>query len=227
MAIDQASVELWNRIKNQLPDRPAVLEIGRANWFGDVDPSTVPEWISFRQDYLKELLKTGAGLYKLAELYYRNLLNPILVDSVDNGAPGATCWDLNQPLPLTRQYDIVINTGTAEHVFNQAQVFYNIHNACTVGGIMVHAFPVEGCPDHGFYNYQPNLLTTLAKVNGYSELAKLEREVRGDRILHLAWRKTSPRAFVIPQQGAITAGVMGGQFTPISAKEECRHGHAG
>ncbi len=214
MAIDQACVQLWRTIKGQLPVSPAVLEIGRANWFGDVDPATVPELLIYNlPGGLADLMKSGQGLYRLARLYYDQLFHPTCIDSVDNGAPGAMCWDLNQPLPLTRSYDIVINTGTAEHVFDQAQVFRSIHDATVVGGIMVHAFPVEGCPDHGFYNYQPNLLDAMARVNGYAELTRLDRESKGDKVLHLAWRKTSGKPFAVPQQGVITAGIMGGQFT--------------
>lgn len=52
--------------------------------------------------------------------------------------------DLNTdqvPEPLRRQFDLVINTGTTEHVANQAQAFRIIHDLTRKGGVMFHDVP--------------------------------------------------------------------------------------
>ena len=80
---------------------------------------------------------------------------------------------------------------------------------------MVHAFPVSGCVDHGFYNHQPCLLNALAAVNAYTVLASLMCEDGKDKIIHLAWQKTGNGGFKVPQQRSESAGVMGGSFIPV------------
>ncbi len=208
MSIDRASVQLWAIIKPHLPPWPVVLEIGQANWFGDVPVSEVD---AFNGVTGLETL----NLFELARLYYSKVLDFSAIDSVDMGGPNALRYDLNEPLPLTRDYDIVINTGTAEHVFDQRQVFETIHDRTRQGGIMVHAFPTAGCVDHGFYNHQPNLLNEIAMANGYATLAALRCEGNGDQIIHLAWQKTNGNRFMVPHQGEC-AGVMGGRFLPVN-----------
>ncbi len=218
MAIDAASIKLWSILKQQglLPKRPAVLEIGQANWYGDVDPKDVPELLP-----IKSL--EGMDLFDIAKAYYRELLNYKHLDTVDAGGPGKHVHriDLNKPWPdeLDRQYDIVINTGTLEHVFDQQYVFRAIHERTRISGLMVHAFPIEGCLDHGFYCYQPNLLLSLASANGYETLAAVRSEVGQDAFLHVAWRKARGGPFVVPQQGKCE-GVGGGQFLPVEAEEQ-------
>lgn len=223
MSIDRASVKLWSLLKEKglLPRLPAVLEIGEANWFGDVLLKDVPEF--------EEVAGLdGLNLFELARVYYQLLLGYVRVDTIDAGGPGKFTHrlDLNEPLDdedgimpkgMRFNYDIVINTGTVEHVFDQRQVFETIHDRTAVGGLMVHAFPIDGCRDHGFYTHQPNLLAAIAEANRYEELAAVLSEGHGDKIVHLAWRKTRSDNFVVPQQGRC-AGVNGGQFVPVEAE---------
>ncbi len=216
MAIDIAALKLWSLIRHHLPRRPAVLELGQSNWFGDVDPETVKELEGI------EGLK-GMDLFDLAKLYYRELLGYSKLDTVDAGGPGKEVHrvDLNQPLPpeLNGPYDIIINGGTLEHIFDQSHVLRTIHHRIRVGGIMVHAFPTAGCPDHGFYTHQPCLLQAIARANGYATLATVIGQLGADTITHLAWRKTSGDPFRVPQQQS-SAGAMGGAFHPVAREGE-------
>ncbi len=213
MAIDAAALNLWNSLKPHLPKRPRVLELGQANWFGDVEPRDVAELQGYTWD--------GLDLFALARLYYFALLQFTTLESIDRQGPGALDYDLNRPLPtaLDQPYDIVINTGTAEHVFDQGQLFRTVHDHTAVGGLMVHAFPVAGCAEHGFYTYQPNLLRELAAANGYRLLAAVTSRTGGDEVLHLAWQKVEGLPFVVPQQGACR-GINGGGFTPFPAPDD-------
>ena len=62
----------------------------------------------------------------------------------------------------------MINHGTAEHIFNIAQVFRTIHEHTRTGGLMLHESPFTGWVDHGFYNLQPTLFFDLAQHNRYA-----------------------------------------------------------
>lgn len=86
------------------------------------------------------------------------------------GGYKTTGFDLNaQSLPPSWQgaFDIVINCGTTEHVFNQAHAFKTIHDLTRAGGVMVHQLPVSGYPDHGFFLYTGRFFFMLASCNGY------------------------------------------------------------
>ncbi len=90
-----------------------------------------------------------------------------------DGTNGSLVMDLNEDLRakgFDRQFDLVTNYGTSEHVFNQYNCFLNAHNLCKAGGIMIHGVPFQGYLNHGLFNYQPNLFTDLARANGYELL---------------------------------------------------------
>ena len=95
-----------------------------------------------------------------------------------NKRKDAIIVDLNYPLVYdvddTRklievggEFCLVTNNGTSEHLFNQGQVFENIHNLCRLEGIMLHILPLTPWLNHGFYNYNPILFRDLARVNNY------------------------------------------------------------
>jgi len=65
--------------------------------------------------------------------------------------------DLNEPLPedLVGKYDMVFDSGTIEHVFDQRTVFNNIHDLLKTPGRIIHFSPGTHWVDHGFYMYSP------------------------------------------------------------------------
>src|SRR5262249_37353762 len=80
-------------------------------------------------------------------------------------------FDLNLPVSLNEQFDVVINNGTAEHIFNVCQFFKTAHERTVPGGLMIHSSPFTGWPDHGFYNFQPTFFFDLARANRYEILS--------------------------------------------------------
>ena len=68
------------------------------------------------------------------------------------------------------KYDLVTNHGTTEHLINQFNGFKISHDFTRPGGLMLHVLPFTGYLDHGFFNYQPNLFTSLASYNSYEIL---------------------------------------------------------
>lgn len=97
--------------------------------------------------------------------------------SIDlNGAYESFQFDLNKNIKedynFNQEYDLVINNGTGEHVFNQYSLFLNFHNLTKVNGIMLNILPFIDWINHGFYNFNPIFFADLAASNNY-ELIKL------------------------------------------------------
>jgi hypothetical protein len=71
------------------------------------------------------------------------------------------------PARLRGRYDVVLNFGTTEHIFNQWNCFEVIHDALKAGGVVYHQLPSSGYLDHGYYCYTPLFFKEIAQANGY------------------------------------------------------------
>ena len=142
-----------------------------------------------------------------------------------SGQHGALVFDLNNDLreyyKFQQRYDMVTNLGTAEHCFNQYAVFKNLHDLCRPGGVIIHALPVQGNVNHGFYNYHPRFFADLAVANAY-EIISLSFTVdysptlytytiknfkkwdSHDLLFYAVLRKNADTAFQIPFDGMFT-----------------------
>lgn len=195
-----------------LPRGGSLLEIGEANWYGDIPvPFASP---------------TSESMFDVAKEVYFDSFQVGRIVSVDfNGTPAALKQDLNAPLDLAgEQFDVVMNHGTAEHIFNIGQVFKTIHDHTIDGGWMIHESPFTGWIDHGFYCLQPTLFYDLAAANCYEivlvaiehiesqTIIRLESrdrvgrlaeagEIPNNSMLYVALRKYGERPFRVPMQG--------------------------
>jgi hypothetical protein len=107
--------------------------------------------------------------------------------------------DLNTdrvPEKLRQQFDLVINTGTTEHIANQAQAFRIIHDLTRIGGVMFHEVPA-GSWNHGLINYTPKFFLLLHKQNDYEQVYMRER-TDDDMFIRVALRKRLNREFATP-----------------------------
>lgn len=248
MAISSTHAQLLRRLQPILPHGGTLLEIGEANWYGDVEPghaifappddfeatlqlveANAPGVVDLQYDdsgFIESAaIKQSADLFAIAKAFYASLFAPSRIVSIDmHGTPAALRFDLNKPLPPLGLFDVIINHGTAEHVFNIAQVFASMHAACKIGGLMIHESPFTGWIDHGFYCLQPTLFYDLAAANGYEivsvsieqieqglilavesrdhviELAK-RGELPDNSMLFVVFRKRAATPFAIPVQG--------------------------
>jgi hypothetical protein len=91
---------------------------------------------------------------------------------VSNYQGASHIFDLNQPLPddLRGKYDLVVDGGTIEHIFDQAALFRNIHALLKPGGCVIHMTPSTNHMDHGLYMYSPTLLHDYYTANKYKIL---------------------------------------------------------
>lgn len=214
MAISEAHLEILKYLagRNQLPLGGDILEIGQATWYG----------------------RTEENLREKVLGIYRDLLNAEEVLSIDLGGDDeAMKHDLNEEREPDRRFQIVFNHGTAEHIFNIANVFRFAHDACDVDGVMIHECPFTGWIDHGFYSIQPTLFYDLAHFNHYriellaiedlstnrwrrinrrEEISQWQRDGQLNRSLCLfaALRKLWDLPFKIPTQG-VYAGIVSQQ----------------
>jgi hypothetical protein len=87
---------------------------------------------------------------------------------------GATIrHDLGTPVPPEYRgaFQLVVDGGTLEHVFDVAAALRNIVSLLEVGGIVVHVSPLSGWENHGFFTIQPKLLhRTYCASNGFDEV---------------------------------------------------------
>jgi hypothetical protein len=178
-----------------LPQGGSLLEIGEANWYGDLDAKCL------YNEHLEWNTKLHAAidendLHAIAKAFYAATFAPSRIVSIDmGGTAAARRYDLNEPVeydecdddPIFR-YDVVINHGTAEHIFNVAQVFATMHDCCREGGLMVHDAPFTGWIDHGFYCLQPTLFYDLAAANCYEVVKVAIHAIEGQQIIPLECR---------------------------------------
>jgi SAM-dependent methyltransferase len=166
-----------------------LLEIGEANWYGDISLDLLRGDIARfaapeKRAELLAALETAAAaggnqaLWDLGKVFWHTFLTPASITAIDfDGSPIAQKLDLNQPIDIGQRFDIVHNAGTLEHIFDIAQAFRNVHNLTKPGGMMIHHAPFTGWVDHGFYALQPTLFWDLAEANNYHIHMMLYAEV--------------------------------------------------
>lgn len=114
---------------------------------------------------------SNESLYDKTRRFYK-ILGIEKYNAIDlNGFDGSYEFDLNQDIKEVYEFhdtfDLVMNNGTSEHVFDQKNVFLNSHNLCSKDGYMLHMLPFFSWINHGFYNFNPILFFDLAIANNY------------------------------------------------------------
>lgn len=254
MAISALECILLRDLKQQgiLPQQCDMLEFGESNWYGDVGMKDFADLITMlapdRAEALKSRLdaldeKDDLYAFDLAKLFFDVTFDPKSYTAIDYGGPTAIKENLNEPISLDKQFDITIDFGTAEHVFNIYQFFKTAHELTKPGGVMIHGLPFTGFFDHGFYNFQPTFFWDLMLANGYQPIIILvgavdpfsvqpltSREqiiqmVKANQIpkhslLYAVCRKGEEESkFQVPQQGYYNAGVRSDEMAQAWQKD--------
>jgi hypothetical protein len=94
------------------------------------------------------------------------------VDSIDasNYENATIICDLNKPISDTykSKYDLVLDSGTLEHVFNFPQAISNCMNLTKLGGHFIGIYPCNNFFGHGFYQFSSEIFyRTFSKENGF------------------------------------------------------------
>lgn len=78
--------------------------------------------------------------------------------------------DLNTgvPVELYDRYDLIVDAGTSEHIFNLPKTLENYNRMLKVGGRIIHALPSStNHMDHGFYMFSPTLFWDYYSANNW------------------------------------------------------------
>jgi hypothetical protein len=200
MALTAADYHVFEALRKArlLPRSPAVLELGESEWYGEAEAPALIDSVVADAGRRAELKKRLAAIraddpyraWHLGKVFYGALLDYRELVSIDfHGTPAARPIDLNHPVELGQRFDIVIDGGTAEHVFNVAQFFRTCHEVTAPGGLMLHHNPFRGWLEHGFYSFNPTFYWDLAAVNRYEVLMLVYTETQPLRIEQLFGRE--------------------------------------
>lgn len=186
MAISQSEYTFLSLLSqlSLFSESPTILEFGEQHWHGDVSIKDVEQDIdifatnqaeAIRQDLSRLVHRQDEKKnFDMAKIVYRLFFNYQSLTAIDlHGTEASLPLDLNHAISLDRKFDISINFGTGEHVFNVCQFFKTIHDYTQAGGIMLHVMPFLGWMDHGFFNFQPTFYWDLAESNNYELVAFL------------------------------------------------------
>jgi hypothetical protein len=99
------------------------------------------------------------------EEFFQNLdCDHVCVDIVKARGTEIIC-DLNCASPQG-QYDVVIDGGTLEHVFNIGRAMVRVAECVKPGGVILHGNPLS-MVNHGFYMLSPTLYHDFYTQNGW------------------------------------------------------------
>tara|TARA_X000001036_G_scaffold29393_1_gene24259 strand:- start:2 stop:811 length:810 start_codon:yes stop_codon:yes gene_type:complete len=97
--------------------------------------------------------------------------NKVKVDTFDFTKYHGTeiIHDFNYPIPkkFNQKYDIVMDYGTTEHIFDYAQALKNMYSMTNLDGLICHVGPFDMF-NHGFYGLNPTLFHDFYEDNGCS-----------------------------------------------------------
>lgn len=84
-------------------------------------------------------------------------------------------YDLNQPVPreLKGRFDVVVEAGSLEHVFNFPIAIANLMQMTKVGGSIFASTVSNNLCGHGFYQFSPELIFRIFTADNGFELGKV------------------------------------------------------
>jgi len=190
----------------------SIFEIGEQNfyeWFGKESEEklkkTIKEFATEKnkgvlKEELEKIISFGilnpdafdkvAFTFDVAKIFYKAIFNFEEYKAIDfHGTKSSIKFDLNEEYKDLKQYDLVTNIGSSEHIFNQLTVFKTIHNLTKSGGIIIHQLPGQGYYNHGFYNYQPTFFFDLAHANNYLMIGFWIFDNNKNKIVNIGNRK--------------------------------------
>lgn len=153
------------------------------SFFEELDCPFEEPKVTPRSSYLVECLSDDAGSYKLKQLadahsyvHARTFFEMMGIkdyydiDKFDYEKP-QILHDLNTPISaeLYDKFNLIIDSGTIEHIFDVRQVMENIARMCKEGGWVVHITPSSNFVDHGFFSFSPCFFYDFYRVNGFDD----------------------------------------------------------
>lgn len=177
MAISRGGYRLLLEECYRKPFEGRLLELGRNTIYLTMDE--VRQWA---EQHSIALQPTQPRLSNITECAQANCIDDVTlfsslgfreIDSCDiSASEGPTLvHDLNNPVPESfhDRYDVIIDSGTTEHIFDLRSVLANIHRMLKVGGRAIFmTVPSSNYVDHGYYMFSPQLFFDYYCANNYS-----------------------------------------------------------
>lgn len=160
MGITSTSLNLIERILQIIPVKN-VMELGAQNLYDKEYPSSV-------QPYASVFYESKGIEYSCIDL---------------NGENNALQINLEKKVNLERQFDLVTDFGTGEHVRNAYNIFKVLHDLTRQGGIIIRQNPKTGnWKNHGFWYATKEMYNQLAAIQGYDIIELGEDAAMGNTI---------------------------------------------
>ena len=182
MGLSKPALRLLAREHVRKPFRGPILTLGRQNVYATPDQvrtlleeeGVAPAAI-VAADELATRIPSQAGSGYISDVGYFRLLGiDDEVRALDYSAfeHADIVHDLNTPTPgeLHGRFDLVLDSGTIEHVFDVRQTLANIVHLLKPGGRVIHISPANNFVNHGFYQFSPTLFFDYYAVNGFADL---------------------------------------------------------
>ena len=177
MGLDAASVKLACAAKSLGVDFSNTLTIGRQTFN--------PERRALQRVFAVHGIDHDAADFLREHRYgeeFFSLLGARRVSSLDfSSYEGATfIHDMNSPVPdsLHREFSVVWDGGSLEHVFDVAAAFRNCMEMVEVGGHFLQMNEANNYMGHGFWQFSPELIfRVFSPDNGFEVEAVLLHEV--------------------------------------------------
>src|SRR6266550_2384408 len=127
-------------------------------------PAACEIQLALKQDFRRLQFIQDTSVFKL--MGFREVVN--LDNSDYEGAE--IIGDLNRPLDgellvKAGRFDLIIDAGCLEHIFNVPQVLRNFYHLAADRGTVIHILPSSNLVDHGFYTFSPTLFQDYYGAN--------------------------------------------------------------
>jgi SAM-dependent methyltransferase len=117
------------------------------------------EYFTNRQFITDESFFKAIGFSSISRLDYSDYEGADMIQDLNHNT---VTEDVN------KQFDMIFDGGTFEHVFNINNAFACIHKLLKVGGRIIHHSPSSNRIDHGFYMFSPTLFWDYYTANNYN-----------------------------------------------------------
>lgn len=148
--------------KENLNRNCELLMIGRQTM--STDKSDIDKLIKYNSNIISKSLDKGVFaedfLYNLGATNIKSL-------DVSNFENAELIHNLNESIENSEvskfksSFDLVLDYGSSEHVFQAAQSICNSINLLKVGGFLNMVLPICGWLEHGFYQFSPNFFRAI------------------------------------------------------------------
>ena len=132
-------------------------------------PASCETRISLKPDFQRLKFIQDTSLFKLM-----GFREAVTLDYSDYEGAEIIC-DLNHSLAeallaKTGRFDLIVESGCLEHIFNVPQVLQNLYRLAADGGVVVHVAASSNLVDHGFYMFSPMLFQDYYSANHWNIL---------------------------------------------------------